>query len=63
MEPLLEKFEYLPDAVTEIESLIENANRTRGQKEKRSLLIKAQELADAYDRHSGRKLFNQIYKP
>lgn len=62
-----DSFEYISDVPAKIESLIEEANRTRGRKEKRKLLKEAQELADQYQKHceaggNDKKQFNTIYE-
>lgn len=67
MNNLLDFFEYISDVPDKIESLISEANRTRGRKEKRKLLQETQELADAYQAHCEAggnhvKQFNQIYR-
>lgn len=51
MEPLLEEFEWVGDAVEKIDNLVEQAGKTRGKKEKRKLLEQAQALADAFQRY------------
>lgn len=65
MEKLLQQFDYISDAPLKVQSLLDEAERTRSRKEKNRLWGQAQTLADAYERHckeggNDKKQFNQI---
>lgn len=54
MKKTINQFDTLHDALLHIDSLVEQADHTKGRKEKRELLTEAQTLADDYQRHCER---------
>lgn len=65
MKDILKPFEYISDVVDKIDSLVEQASKTRKPTEKRPLLREAQALADAYQEYvsangNDKKQFNPI---
>jgi len=65
MEKILYSFDYISDVPLKVQSLLDEAERTRSRKEKNRLWEQAQTLAEAYERHckeggNDKKQFNKI---